>query len=298
MARFSSIAFAVVSVSAFASFAAAGCSSSGNVSLGKNDDGLTECAKSDCGPEPGVASTICPDGTTGGFTGRCVKATGSTTCGWEIRSCSDSGCSPPPPTVCPDGTVTVGSCTKDPSTGTCTCAGTTCSGKVCSKTDCGPEPGMPSHVCPDGSIAGPVCDASSGTCGWHFRDCPTEVDGGVVDAISTDGPIGDATSACFDPTTGTIPYEYRRCGTDGECSTAKHQTNCCGDKIVTGINAAESSAYATCETAWDAHFPGCGCAEGPDKTDDGQVITDPTKVVVHCVGSGGATGTCETTLAP
>jgi hypothetical protein len=303
MARFHTIAFAVIAVSGLGGVAAFGCSSSGNVSLGKNDDGLTVCDRSACGPAPGIASTICADGSTGGFTGRCVKATGATTCGWEIRSCSDPTCTPPAPTTCPDGTVTVAGCTKDPSTGTCTCAGTACPTPVCSSTECGPEPyGMPNYKCADGSIGGPVCDASSGKCGWHIRSCPTGDDAGTgdsisIDAISTDGPVGDG-GACFDPT-GTIPYMYRRCGTDAECSTAKHQTNCCGDKTVTGINAAESGAFATCESAWDAHFPGCGCAEGPDKTDDGLVITDPTKVVVHCNSpTGGATGTCETTLGP
>src|SRR5439155_20065254 len=111
--------------------------------------------------------------------------------------------------------------------------------------------GMPNTKCSDGSIGGPTCDASSGKCGWHIRSCPTDVDGGVVDAIEIDGGVGDATSSCFDPSTGTIPYMYRRCGTDTECATAKHQTNCCGDKTVTGINAAEAADYATCESALD-----------------------------------------------
>lgn len=297
MARSLSKVFAVVPLFATAfAFVAPACSSTGQVSLGKNDDGLTVCAATDCGPEPGVSTTICPDGSKGGFTGRCVKAAGSTTCGWEIKSCGgDPACTPPPPVTCADGTVTVSGCGRD-SSGDCVCGGTGCP-DGCTSMECGPVPAL-ARVCPDGSIGKWVCDksGSTGTCGWSDV-CPTAIDGGVIDAIATDAPSGDAGSACFDPS-GTIPYEYKRCGTDSECTTAEHQTDCCGNKTRTGINAAESSTYSACEKTWDGHFPGCGCPEGPDKTDDGQVITDPTKVVVHCVaGSGGATGTCATTLS-
>jgi hypothetical protein len=44
-----------------------------------------------CGPMPGAPSERCADGSTGGFTGRCI-ATGPGTCGWEFRACPDLTC--------------------------------------------------------------------------------------------------------------------------------------------------------------------------------------------------------------
>eukprot|EP00040_Diaphanoeca_grandis_P028991 m.168688 g.168688 ORF g.168688 m.168688 type:complete len:383 (+) comp31533_c0_seq1:190-1338(+) len=38
----------------------------------------------------------------------------------------------------------------------------------------GPAPGMPNKLCPDGSVSGPVCGKTAGTCKWTIRSCPTK----------------------------------------------------------------------------------------------------------------------------
>ena len=43
----------------------------------------------------------------------------------------------------------------------------------CTKDECGPGPLVASRICPDKSIAGPVCGRSAkGTCGWTITSCP------------------------------------------------------------------------------------------------------------------------------
>ena len=47
---------------------------------------VTECEQKRCGPQLGMKSTACSDGSIGGPTGRCIEHADKT-CGWEIRSC-------------------------------------------------------------------------------------------------------------------------------------------------------------------------------------------------------------------
>ena len=177
MARsFVTLTFVTLTATSLGVFAAVGCGSTGKVSLGADDDHLTACDPASCGPALGAPTTKCADGSLGGNTGRCVK-TSSSSCGWEIRTCTDptaTDCKPPPPVVCADGTVTVAGCSKD-SSGVCACAGTTCpGGGSCTPAACGANPfGAPNYKCADGSTGGPVCDASPGKCGWYIRSCPS-----------------------------------------------------------------------------------------------------------------------------
>lgn len=45
------------------------------------------CDPSACGPALGMPNWLCPDGSVGGPTGRCLSDPKSGACGWEIRSC-------------------------------------------------------------------------------------------------------------------------------------------------------------------------------------------------------------------
>src|SRR5687768_1991301 len=49
------------------------------------------------------------------------------------------------------------------------------SGAVCPAGACGPALGMPSRVCPDGSVGGSTgrCLSTPTGCGWEVRECPT-----------------------------------------------------------------------------------------------------------------------------
>ncbi|CAN0551326.1 unnamed protein product, partial [Laminaria digitata] len=55
-----------------------------------------------------------------------------------------------------------------------TCQGGQCQGAgACTQAECSPAPGAPNYTCPDGTIAGPVCERSAaGVCGWNFINCP------------------------------------------------------------------------------------------------------------------------------
>ncbi|GAC1394796.1 MAG: hypothetical protein NVSMB47_04440 [Polyangiales bacterium] len=335
---FTKLTAATAILATLGTLAAIGCSSSGQVSLGKEGQGVTVCDVSACGAALGIASTKCADGSTGGPTGRCIETAGATACTWEVHTCAPTGggdCAVPA-IACADGSTPTPKCTKN-ADGSCDCASPVCPpGGACTKAECGVEPGMPNYKCPDGSTGGPVCDRSSGTCGYHIRSCPTGVDAGPVcdtpapftcpdgtvirptctpdssghcvcssgtcsgstDAGVVDGAPLDAGPACFDAS-GAIPDDMRRCGTDSDCVAQPHQLDCCGSYQDTGIASASNLRFKGCEGAWDAHFPGCGCAARPTITDDGKTITDPAKVTVHCVlPTSGAAGQCQTTLAP
>lgn len=100
----------------------------------------SECSATECGPAPGMPAQACPDGSTGGNTGRCiVQASGS--CGWEIRDC-------PRPS------------------GGATCVPTGCSGTVCAEagndiaTTCEYRP---EYACYRSAQCEPQAD---GKCGW------------------------------------------------------------------------------------------------------------------------------------
>lgn len=64
--------------------AGAGLSSSGGTA------NMPSCPTSECGPQLGIPSTTCSDGSVGGPTGRCLRLdTGG--CGWEVRDCPPDG---------------------------------------------------------------------------------------------------------------------------------------------------------------------------------------------------------------
>ncbi|MEO6598247.1 MAG: hypothetical protein ABIQ16_00130 [Polyangiaceae bacterium] len=61
-----------------------GDAAAGSISVGGGGDAT--CATPDCGPALGLANYQCPDGSTAGPTGRCLKRDNGT-CGWEVLSC-------------------------------------------------------------------------------------------------------------------------------------------------------------------------------------------------------------------
>lgn len=175
-----------------------------------------ECPVDACGPGLGAPAYICPDGSIGGNTGRCL-ALPDGTCGWELRSCPAIECSALPECdlVCPTGTVNpvdelgcVHSCECVPAT--------------CSDAECGPMPGAPAYLCEDGSWGGNIglCErGETGVCGWVQRACPpsdcTAAECGPAPDSPTlmcdDGSIGGNTGRCLRNAAGVCGWEWREC---------------------------------------------------------------------------------------
>jgi len=140
------------------------------------------CDEEACGPAPGMPAYLCDDGSVGGNTGLCL-ANLDGTCGWEIRVCpTDPACaadacgSPPPSAVCADGSGTVGDCTQN-AEGVCAWETHECPETLCDEAECGPQPGMPSKICEDGSVGGSTgrCILYDGEmCGWEILECPED----------------------------------------------------------------------------------------------------------------------------
>ena len=57
---------------------------------------------------------------------------------------------------------------------------------VCNDCD-GEAPALPSHICDDGTVAGPTCVATSGACEWVITECP---DPQPTDCSASDCPTG------------------------------------------------------------------------------------------------------------
>lgn len=58
----------------------------------------------------------------------------------------------------------------------CVCVQPSSSSSVsaCTEADCGIAPGTPNTTCPDGSLAGPVCQRNNaGECAWDVIECPS-----------------------------------------------------------------------------------------------------------------------------
>lgn len=64
-------------------------SSGAGASNSAGESNAVECSPGECGPQLGLPNWVCEDGTTGGPTGRCVKA--GDACAWEVRDCPPGG---------------------------------------------------------------------------------------------------------------------------------------------------------------------------------------------------------------
>jgi hypothetical protein len=108
--------------------------------------------------------------------------------------------------MCPDGSSAETICEPGPD-GACGWQ-FRCGGDPCTAAECGPVPEV-EFICPDGTSPTPVCDATSGRCGWH-HECPGGGTGGDGSRGCADGtgPMCDRGLECC----SGIPYP-----SDGIC---------------------------------------------------------------------------------
>lgn len=138
----------------------------------------------------------------------------------------------------------------------------------------------------DGPIAstdgGPAQDAASG-------DGSPQADAGLTDAQ------GDGGYAACMSATGVLDASLKHCQTDTDCVLKQELTDCCGTLLYVGVSAAAAATFAACEAAWEAHFPGCGCASNKVTTEDGKAVVlgaDAGGPKVHCVDFTSNGGVC------
>jgi len=124
---------------------------------GMSDDAGTGGDNGHTCPPRGGACQMCPNG-------YLTDANGCATC-----QCK-------PPTTCgPVCTIYCAYGNVPDAQGCPTCACNPPPTGPCSAMECGPAPGVPSQLCPDGvTVAGPIClRDQTGVCGWRITTCPT-----------------------------------------------------------------------------------------------------------------------------
>lgn len=106
------------------------------------------------------------------------------------------------------------------------------------------------------------------------------VDTGVP-PTDTGVPPTDAASAC-----SFIDSVDRSCTSDTDCVVRLHQTDCCGNSVMVGVNQAAAAQFAVDESACMASYPGCGCPAMLPVTDSGETVTDTSMVQAGCITRG------------
>ena len=125
---------------------------------------------------------------------------------------------------------------------------------ACTATECGPGLGIPSQVCSNGTIAGPVCLRDpTGKCVWAIFTCPPPPPSACGSHIGTSACIADTTCAwlqpgCGDPAlaaAGCYAKTSIDCMSDAQCATGQQ----CLKRVVNPCY--DPTAMVTCGT--------CGC---------------------------------------
>jgi hypothetical protein len=153
-----------------------------------------------------------------------------------------------------------------------------------------------------------VAAAALAACGGTAIDTSATDAGGGDDSATADAGGDDAAGdsgdmgylACMDAS-GQLDDSLKTCQSDTDCVIEQEQTDCCGTILYAGVNLASVSKFGACEASWVAHFPGCGCASGQTKTEDGTVThpgTDAGAPQVHCADFTSNGGICLTFTAP
>jgi hypothetical protein len=118
----------------------------------------------------------------------------------------------------------------------------------------------------------------------------------VIDSPAADAPGEAGYLACFDAS-GQLSDVLKPCQADSDCVIEQEQTDCCGTILYVGVNTASATEFQACETAWVAHFPGCGCDSNKMTTEDGKTTNpgvDGGAPQVHCADFTMNGGICLT----
>jgi hypothetical protein len=86
----------------------------------------------------------------------------------------------------------------------------------------------------------------------------------------------------------TFPPLEKACTVASDCFVAQHMVSCCGTLVALGFNVSAKPAFTAAEATCSMAYPGCGCAQGPTKAEDGKFDLQNT-ISVRC-----DTGLCRT----
>ncbi|HXU03726.1 MAG TPA: hypothetical protein VN903_22325 [Polyangia bacterium] len=223
----------------------------------------------DCCPIYQCPCAVVVDATTG-------MTTNGPNCG-----CTTPNCKMGEEVVCDKKDVCGGPCTCQPARGVCKadtdcaadarCDLTNCrlppvaaapNAPTCDPTKCGPQLGLPTIMCTDGSVGGSTGRCllnADGSCGWEIRPCPT-----------------DCYGIC-------VPNIQRGCKADTDCPTGQQCNIAC-----TGWGCSAGGTPTTTD-------PSTGMTVPPDAT-CGCTAADPSCM---CDATGNCKGQiCEGTCAP
>jgi hypothetical protein len=120
-------------------------------------------------------------------------------------------------------------------------------------------------------------------CGGTVSSGSSGTGGGASSSSSGSGSAssGGAAVQCT-ATPPVFPAFDKSCATAADCAVKLHTVSCCGTQAAIGINASQSAAFDQAEALCDAMYPGCGCAQGPTKAEDGKETTDNNVIKVDC----------------
>ena len=90
--------------------------------------------------------------------------------------------------------------------------------------------------------------------------------------------------------TGGTVSASSACNQDADCAAVFIEINCCGTSDVTGVSAAQATAFQNVVATCDAGWPPCGCATQATTADDGTTGLGDQPAVA-CVN-----GACTTTF--
>jgi hypothetical protein len=121
-------------------------------------------------------------------------------------------------------------------------------------------------------------------------------DGDVSDSAAPDSS-GDAGYLACMSASGKLDGSLKTCHSDSDCVIEQEQTDCCGTILYVGVSSASVAMFDTCEAAWVAHLPLCGCSSSQRTTEDGKETSpgvDGGGAEVHCTDFTMSGGVCMT----
>jgi hypothetical protein len=112
---------------------------------------------------------------------------------------------------------------------------------------------------------------------------------------STGGSSGGSYLDCFDESGKLTNHDLKTC-TGDTCTFLVHQTDCCGNTLLIGVESSKLAELQACEAAWAATLPACGCPAGPPEIEKpaGTTVGDPSAAQVLCDNWTMSSGICLT----